>query len=387
MSDYIETLTTELETSYMRYKDNPTAENRAALSDSMLKTNSLYAHEGLEEPFGRILMQLITLNNSNLTSEQNNRLAGNFFKLTYEIKDRIFQHPKILDTLFTLMLELKMDPQSKNYVLLYRSIHYFRKFWKGYIYFCRWWNLDNFKDKDYVIKKGAKMSIAESALISYTKCLINTDFKEDLAKLAVIFIQKLSQYPLTKYSNYYTAKLLHKLKYGNQLIRSILRPFIIAKPLKPWAWHLMSKTFDSNNEFTEKYSCMLLALKFGKTFPDNTINDIYLDMALMYYNRNEMPYAKFFMEIYTKIRQDLGYKVPDFVKKIISQRNYSEATPLRPNTAIDYTGNCREILRRTPNPDKPMFDELMHNLETNYSETIQWSQDWYDTVDEIEMNY
>ncbi len=387
MSDYIERLATELETSYMRYKDAPTAENRAALSDSMLKINSLYAHEGLEDQFGRILMQLITLNNSNLTNQQNDRLAENFFVLTYKIKDRIFQHPKILDSLFTLMLELKMDPQSKNYVLLYKSIHRFRKFWKGYIYFCRWWNLDNFQAKDYIIPKNSKMSIAESALIFYTKCLINTNFKEDLAQLAVIFIQKLSQYPLTKYSNYYTAKLLHKLKYGNELIRSILRPFIIQKPFKPWAWHLMSKTFDPNNEFTEKYSCLLLALKCGKMFPDNIINDIYLDMALMFYNRNEMPFAKFFMEIFVKIRQESGYKIPDFVKKIIIQRIYVETTPLRPNTAIDYTGNCREILRRTPNPDKPMFDELMHNLETNYSETIQWSQDWYDTLDNVETNY
>lgn len=386
MPHNIEAMTLELEASYSRYKDDQTPENLAALSNSMLYVISFYAHEGLEDDFGKNLMLFIKLNGYSLNDEQTNILAENFYILTRQIEERIFHQPDILDSLFTLMMELQMDPQSKNYVRLYQCVHRFRKIWKGYIHFCRWWNLDNFKAEDYTIKKNSKMSLAESALIFYTKCLINTDFEEDLAKLAVTFIKRLSEYPLTKYSNYYTAKLLYRLKFDNETVRQILRSFVIQKTYKPWTWHLMSKTFDCHNEFMDKYSCLLLALKYGKIFPDAIINNIYLDLAMMFYNTSQMPYAKFFFEIYMQIRRKLNLKIPDYVDKIIGQRSYMEIEASRPNTSFDFTEQCRNILRRTKEPDQPFFDDLIRILETNYSETLHWSQEWYDTLDDGSMS-
>ena len=384
MPNYIEQLTSTLQTSYARYKDNPSPENRAALTDSMLEINLLYAHEGMDEEFGKNMMQLIKLNNSLLSDEQTNRLADNFSILTQKIRDRIFQHPEILDSLFTLMLELKINPQCKNYVALYKSIHRFRKIWKGYIDFCRWWNFENFTALDYVIEPGAKMSLAESALIFYTKRLINTDFHEDLAKLAVTFIRNLSKYPLTIYSNYYIAKLLVRLKYNNALIRRILRPFMITKAMKPWGWHLMSKTFNCNDEFIEKFSCLLLALEFGKVFPATIVNDIYLDLAMMFHNINELPQTKFFLEIFLKIRREAGYKIPFYVKKITEKHWYATTAPLRPDTSFNYKENCRNILRRTTTADAALYEWLCQDLITRFPESIQWSQDWYDTMNEGE---
>jgi hypothetical protein len=384
MPNYIEQLTSALQTSYARYKDNPSPENRAALTDSMLEINLLYAHEGMDEEFGKNMMQLIKLNNSLLSDEQTNRLADNFSILTQKIRDRIFQHPEILDSLFTLMLELKINPQCKNYVALYKSIHRFRKIWKGYIDFCRWWNFENFTALDYVIEPGAKMSLAESALIFYTKRLINTDFHEDLAKLAVTFIRNLSKYPLTIYSNYYIAKLLVRLKYNNALIRRILRPFMITKAMKPWGWHLMSKTFNCNDEFIEKFSCLLLALEFGKVFPATIVNDIYLDLAMMFHNINELPQTKFFLEIFLKIRREAGYKIPFYVKKITEKHWYATTAPLRPDTSLEYKENCRNILRRTTTADTALYEWLCQDLTTRFPESIQWSQDWYDTMNEGE---
>jgi hypothetical protein len=373
-----------LQTSYTRYKDNPSPENRAALTDAMLEINLLYAHEGMDEEFGKNMMQLIKLNNSLLSDEQTNRLADNFSILTQKIRDRIFQHPEILDSLFTLMLELKINPQCKNYVALYKSIHRFRKIWKGYIDFCRWWNFENFTALDYVIEPGAKMSLAESALIFYTKRLINTDFHEDLAKLAVTFIRNLSKYPLTIYSNYYIAKLLVRLKYNNALIRRILRPFMITKAMKPWGWHLMSKTFNCNDEFIEKFSCLLLALEFGKVFPATIVNDIYLDLAMMFHNINELPQTKFFLEIFLKIRREAGYKIPFYVKKFTEKHWYATTAPLRPDTSFNYKENCRNILRRTTTADTALYEWLCQDLTTRFPESIQWSQDWYDTMNEGE---
>lgn len=384
MPNYIEQLTSALQTSYARYKDNPSPENRAALTDSMLEINHLYAHEGMDEEFGKNMMQLIKLNNSLLSDEQTNRLADNFSILTQKIRDRIFQHPEILDSLFTLMLELKINPQCKNYVALYKSIHRFRKIWKGYIDFCRWWNFENFTALDYGIEPGAKMSLAESALIFYTKRLINTDFHEDLAKLAVTFIRNLSKYPLTIYSNYYIAKLLVRLKYNNALIRRILRPFMITKAMKPWGWHLMSKTFNCNDEFIEKFSCLLLALEFGKVFPATIVNDIYLDLAMMFHNINELPQTKFFLEIFLKIRREAGYKIPFYVKKITEKHWYATTAPLRPDTSFNYKENCRNILRRTTTADAALYEWLCQDLITRFPESIQWSQDWYDTMNEGE---
>ena len=382
--DYIEQLTSALQASYSQYKDNPSPENKAKLSDSMLKINSFYAQEGLEKEFGNSLMQLIKLNSPTPSCHLIDSLAGNFYTLVQKIKERILQQPKILDTLFTLMLELKMNPQSKKYVLLYKSIHPFRKLWKGYIDFCRWWNFENFATADFIIKTGAKMSLAESALIFYTKRLINTDFKEDLAKLTVTFIKNISKHPLTVYSNFYIAKLLVKLKYDNTLIRRILRPFLITKAMKPWGWHLMSKTFNCNEEFIEKFSCLLLALEFGKMFPATIVNDIYLDLAMMFHNINELPQAKFFLEIYLKIRRDAGYKTPDFIQKITHQQWYDATTPLRPDTSFDYKENCRNILRRTTTADAALYDWLSQDLSTRFPESIQWSQEWYDTMNEGE---
>ncbi len=384
MPNYIEQLTSALQSSYARYKDNPSPENRAALTDAMLAINLLYAHEGMDEEFGKNMMQLIKLNNSLLSDEQTNRLADNFSILTQKIRDRIFQHPEILDSLFTLMLELKINPQCKNYVALYKSIHRFRKIWKGYIDFCRWWNFENFTALDYVIEPGAKMSLAESALIFYTKRLINTDFHEDLAKLAVTFIRNLSKYPLTIYSNYYIAKLLVRLKYNNALIRRILRPFMITKAMKPWGWHLMSKSFNCNDEFIEKFSCLLLALEFGKVFPATIVNDIYLDLAMMFHNINELPQTKFFLEIFLKIRREAGYKIPFYVKKITEKHWYATTAPLRPDTSFNYKENCRNILRRTTTADAALYEWLCQDLITRFPESIQWSQDWYDTMNEGE---
>ena len=381
MPDDIEIITSELTDSYLRFQNAPTPENKTALTSSMLKVSGLYAREGLEKDFGRIVVQLIKLDPTEETAAS---LAENFFILSQRIRNKILHQPEILDTLFTLMLELKIKPGDKNYVFLYKSIHRFRRLWKGYIDFCRWWNFENFSSDDYVIEPGSKMSLAESAMIFYTKRLIVTDFDEDLAKLAATFIKKLSKYPLTVYSNYYTAKLLIRLKYDNDLIRSILRPFAIQKPLKPWTWHLMSKTFKSDTDFSDKYSCLLLALCFGKNFPPAVTNDIYLDLALMFNNLNKVTHAKFFFEIFLKIRREAGFKIPDFVKKITRQRWYITTSAVRPDTSLDYKENCRNILRRTPMPEAAVYEALRQDLETRFPESIQWSKEWYDTMNDDE---
>ena len=348
----------------------------------MLKICKFYAQEGDYDNFQKTFISIRNLDGLNLSEEINKALAEYFFRLTEKSKDTIIQQPEILDELFTLMMDLKMKTPCNEYVVLYKSVHKFRKCWKGYVDFCRWWNFENFMPENYVIVQNSKMSLAESALIFYTKRLINTDFDEDIAKLALTFITKSAQYNLTVYSKYYIAKLLLRLKFNNVHIRRVLREFIITKPFKPWGWYLMSKTFYTNVSFNEKYSCLLLALHFGKDFSDGILNEIYLDLALMFKDLIKFGNAKFFIEIYLKIKTKYNHKIPEFVTKITRESWYKSINSERPNTNFDYKEVCRNILRQTKNADSVLIDEISAKLTNDYHETIQWSKEWYETMEE-----
>ena len=381
MSQNIKAITQNLENTYARFKNDPSEENKIKLLDSMTEICSLYALEGDYENFETVFINIRNLNGLTL-NETNEKLAKCFMVLTQKSKDKIYQKPEILDGLFTLMMDLKISKPSKEYGYLYKSIHKFRKFWKGYIDFCRWWNLENFTDEDYIIEENSKMSIAESALIFYTKRLINTNFDEDIAELALTFINFSQKYDLTIYSNYYIGKLLLRLKFNNLEIRSILREFLMKKSHKPWGWHLMSKTFKTEENFIEKYSCLLIALNFGKDFPQEILSNIYLDLGLLFKDLNKLSNAKFFFEIYVSIKTEFKHRIPEFVQKIRKERWYRIIEQERPNTSFDYKEVCRNILRQTKNADLELFSKISYELKNNYHETLQWSKDWYETMED-----
>lgn len=378
----IELMTKNLEISYADFQSEPSPENKTNLLNSLLKICKFYATEGDYKSFEKIFISIRNLEGLTFSEEISKELAECFLRLTTAARDKIFQQPEILDGLFTLMMDLKMKTPCREYVSLYKSVHKFRKAWKGYTDFCRWWNMENFMDEDYIIEAGSKMSLAESALIFYTKRLINSPFDEDFAKLALTFIRKKVQYNLTIYSNYYIAKLLLRLKFNNEQIRSVLRPFIKEKPLKPWGWHLMSKTFYVSNNFNEKYACLLFALNLGKDFKEEILNGIYLDLALMFKDLNKFGNAKFFFEIYLRIKTKYKHKIPEFVTKTTRESWYKSVSSERPNTSFDYKEVCREIYKQTKVVDSVMTDEISTKLENDFHETIQWSKDWYETMEE-----
>jgi len=378
----IESITKNLEISYADFQSEPSQKNKNNMLNSMLKICQFYAQEGDYKSFEKIFISVRNLEGLTFSEEISKLLAECFFKLTAAARNMIFQQPEILDGLFTLMIDLKMKTPCREYVCLYKSVHKFRKPWKGYLDFCRWWNMENFMDEDYVIEAGSKMSLAESALIFFTKRVINSSFDEDFAKLALTFIRKKIKYNLSVYSNYYIAKLLLRLKFNNEQIRSVLRPFIKEKPLKPWGWHLMSKTFYVSNNFNEKYACLLLALNVGKDFKEEILNGIYLDLALMFKDLNKFGNAKFFFEIYFRIKKKYKHKIPEFIIKIARENWYQSVISERPNTSFDYKEVCREIYRQIRNIDSVMMDEVSQKLENDFHETIQWSSNWYETMEE-----
>ena len=376
----IEIITKNLEISYGEFCREQSENNRKQLLNSLLKICYFYAKEGNLEAFEKTFIQIRNLENQMLTEKTSICLAECFFRLTSILKGKIMQYPEILDDIFTLMLDLRINTPCREYTLLYKSVHKFRKVWNGYVDFCRWWNLENFLEEDFIIDKSSKMSLAESALIFYSKRLTNTQFEEDVAKLALTFINAKQKYNLTVYSNYYIVKLLLQLKFDNNQIRSVLKPFIAVKPFKPWGWHLMSKTFSVINNFNEKYACLLLALNFGKEFNDGILNGIYLDLSLMFKDLNKYANSKFFLEIFLSIKARYGHKIPDFVIKITRESWYKSVSSERPNTHFDYKEVCREIYRQTKDVDSVLLNEISAKLENDFNETLQWSKDWYETM-------
>ncbi|MBQ5541003.1 MAG: hypothetical protein IIU03_12305, partial [Bacteroidales bacterium] len=92
--------------------------------------------------------------------------------------------------------------------------------------------------------------------------------------------------------------------------------------------------------------------------------------------------AKFFFEIYLGIKTKYKHKIPEFVTKITRESWYKSVISQRPDTGFDYKEVCREIYRHLGNADSRMMDEISAKLENDFHETIQWSSNWYETMEE-----
>lgn len=366
-------ITQKLETCYAAFKMNPTEDNSQKLSESFLLVCRECINEcnldAFEKTF-KTIQNVGLLDNPIITKE----LPNLFFLITNKLDDKILNNQSILDRIFDLMMVMNIKKNSREYVMLYKSIHKYRRIWKNYLEFCNWWGFENFNELDF-IRNNTQMSLAETALIGYAKRLAKTNFQEDLSRLAMTFIEKSQKHKLTVYSNYYIAKLLFKLGISGEAIRRVLRPFILQKSSKPWAWRIFSKTF-TYKDFNNRYCCLLMALSCGKIFNEQIYSKVYLDLAELFQYNNKLDNAKFFYEKYYSIQKKNNITIPQSVIQEMSEEWYKKVTPQRPDTSINYKMICTKLINEIIPADRNLYANIYRYLRDNFKETIQWSDDW-----------
>lgn len=275
-----------------------------------------------------------SLLNLNISEKENVLLDALGWQFYQMAKNIVLQGPSMRSAEYSLALWdlLKKMPYLEKPSLLYSKIlDVFLKVLKNsnYVYdFICWWNLDNFRDGDFVkfqTNEGKSiMSLAERTYIAYAKGLlyyVQTNKKEylnvDIINKVIIELDVIeSKYPTWIYIPYYKAKLLIA-QGGNTDVLSSILPFARRKQSDFWIWDLLG---DLVNELDVKLACYcrgLLCSAPEKMTIKLMEKLVYLLIHLKLYSE-----AKVLINKCIDVRSENDWKIPYSLESIVKSDWY-----------------------------------------------------------------
>ncbi|MBR4265455.1 MAG: hypothetical protein IKQ46_05285 [Bacteroidales bacterium] len=373
----IEELNERILRCYESFRREDSLSSRKKLAYAFIDVCSVFADLGDLVNFENNFNKIRDLKIFDQFPDISNSIAFLFPILTLNASSKIKNKPELLDDVFFMMRELVLNKPSEEYSQLLKAIHPFRTIWKGYKEFCRWWKFSNFSNTDYVTIVNDEpgidgCSLAESALITFTQRVMNTQFKEDLARLTMLFIENSQKHNFSLYSNFYIARLFLKLGICFNLIQRVLRPFVIEYYKNPFAWYYLSKTFP-NSRFIDKYSCLLMSLDCAENFDGDLVPGIFLDTAFVLKVNGNLDVAKYYFEKFVDCKKSTDSAIPTYISAILNENWYKSTQSVPTELNFDFKGNCRGILRSLKDADREVWASLYRFARDKNMESVDWN--------------
>lgn len=195
------------------------------------------------------------------------------------------------DNMLSQLRSLPSFPSGKAYSSVLGAALKLDGKWNNLISFIDWWDLSHLSDEDYrelVLDSGKKMmSLAERAVICYSKNLLRNGSDERIDAFIPFLKNVVSVHEGYRYPPYYLAKLL--LKKGDRKgAFELLKQFVKRMPNEFWVWQLLSDTQD-DDELRMSFLCKSLLCR-GK---EEMLVSLREQAALLFAKLGYLPEAKF----------------------------------------------------------------------------------------------
>lgn len=267
------------------------------------------------------------------------------------------EHPdyRKFDAIFATIRMFHFKVPSKSYSFLFKSFIKLSEGWQGFLDFVDWWNLDNFRQEDFVKEElnGRSMpSLAERAYMAYAKKLIEGESADQFGHHRAIdkerisaFLPKLEllieQHPDFQYLPFYKAKLLLTMG-DNEDALSAFRPFARQKKNEFWVWELMAEIFSDDDELQMACYCKALSLGTKEDF----LVKLRQAFAAFLVERKMYNEAKTEIEIVLDTRQKNKWGIPGQINQWKNESWYQSAEAKRNNAELyrKYKSKAEEIL-------------------------------------------
>ncbi len=262
-----------------------------------------------------------------------------------------YVNSKELETkyLYYIFLELQKmhfpKPQD-SYTFLIKAFSKHALHWDEYLDFVRWWNLDNFADKDYqktILENGRKiLSDVERVYINISKKVLQEPIDQQAVEWFLPYIEKLVQkYPKMQYPPYYLAKILLSVGKKEYFLKAFI-PFARKKKNDFWVWDLMSEIFDKTDTLYFACLCRSLSCKADVKFTIN-VKEKFADLLI---KKNKLAEAKYEIEQIVNCRNKEGWKIPERVQSWLSNPSIANIKAVNSNQALyqQYAPQANEIL-------------------------------------------
>lgn len=308
-----------------------------------------YADQSDFKYFKTILLKLKELELSEEEKMLFDSSAWQIGKMIYSLsgnKNNIEEH-KIRE-LFEIIKHFSFTKPSEAYSFLYKAFHRAYNNLQDprlYLGFADWWDLENFREEDYLKEEynGREiMSIAEKAYIAYPKKLLLQNplpvekIKEFIPKLDTIG----RKYSNFQYPFYHKTKL--SLALGEKDVLEIFLPFAKEKKNDYWVWELLAEIFNDDFEKQMACYCKALTLKTQEIFLVN----LRPKLAELLAEKEMYVEAKTELNIVINLRNEKKWKIPNDIQRIMHADWFKNAQAKKHNKDLyhKYAPLAEEIL-------------------------------------------
>lgn len=212
-----------------------------------------------------------------------------------------------LNQLFEKIKTIPFPKRTDSYTFIMKAFKKHALDWDHFLVFVKWWDLDNFQDKDYEkyeLENGKKIpSIVESVYIAIAKKLLQQPINIiDIEEFTPQIAHVCRNYPDMQYPPYYYAKLLLLLGDQEHFMQAFL-PFAKKKQKDFWVWDLMSEAFKKSQE--EYFACLCKSLSCGA--PDKFTSNVREKIAEVFINKKQYAEAKYELSTIIETRKKEGW--------------------------------------------------------------------------------
>ena len=333
-----------------------------------------YAEEGNHHSFRENIKAIIGLQILSDNDYLNDTLCWRFFALMRKCSATLQQEKlyALADDLFSMAQHLNLSKPSEAYTILFKTFYMLKEQWPGYLTFCNWWGLDNFRQEDYLCEqmnngKTMPISLAEGAYLAYSRSLMLTSNTERIKRFLPKMEALNERHPELVYVGYYLGKLF--LCAGgdkNEALKALI-PFVKKKCKEFWAWQLLAEAVKGDDD--KVLACLLRGVNCPAQ--ENFLVKMRYQIAELLIKKRYYAEARIHIEKYIACKKENNNKIPIEVIHWTDENWFKEAQPISPKFRMDYMGITNEILH--PDCFKPLGIVVAINKE-NKSMDIVWGK-------------
>ncbi len=192
--------------------------------------------------------------------EEENMLWDSVLWSTRKLLAEVEAKDIFYDELLSLLRNMTFRQCGKAYSAVLSAALKLDGKWNNLHLFMEWWDLKNMGEEDFKevrLDDGRKMmSLAERAVICYSKYLLRNGFSEQVDSFIPYLQDIVDSRKDLLYPPYYLAKLYLKKGDGESAFE-LLKKFAKSKPGDFWVWQLLSET-QSEDEMKMSFLCRAL---------------------------------------------------------------------------------------------------------------------------------
>lgn len=247
------------------------------------------------------------------------------------------------DAIFDTIRAFHFMVPSEGYSFIFKSFIKLSEEWQRFLDFADWWNLENFRQEDYlkVELKGHMMpSLAERAYMSYAKKLLEGEPVDQSGLNRSIdrerinaFLPKLDRlierHPDFLYPPFYKAKLLLLMGDKEDALSAFI-PFARQKKNEFWVWEQMAEIFHDDDELKMACYCKAFSLRTQEDF----LVKLRQAFAAFLIEKRLYDEAKTEIEIVVDTRQKKKWGIPRQISQWKEESWYQSAVAKRNNNDL-----------------------------------------------------